>query len=377
MPHWTRADVIAHRIHAQQLDRPLAERPLTDAATLDIGIQDTGRDAASWSLVNRGVAVSGPDELNDSHLLACVWSLRASPHFYRRSELPDVLVAVSPYSDADADKRIIGADQPLKAAGIPTRQALGVVAERMRRIVDKPMVKGEVSTRLTKKLDPPYLRTCVPCQAVHAWEMPFRLGALCGGLELEAGTSPPMLRRIPGWPRRQAGPALDPMAAPAHLQPIRAYLRLLGPATPGDVAGFMDASVADVKDHWPDDALAVTVEGKKAWLLGDDRPPRAVPDSKVWLLGPFDLLLQGKDRSVLVPDRARHKALWPALGRPGAVLSGTDIIGLWRPKAAGKNFSVRLDVWAEPTPGVRGRIEEQAGLLAEHRGLRFAGILWE
>ena len=101
----------------------------------------------------------------------------------------------------------------------------------------------------------------MPCQAIHAWEVPFRISALYAGLELEPGTSPPVLRRVAGWPRRAPGPAEDPMAAPEHLQPIRNYLRFLGPASPQDVATFLDSPVAEVKAHWPDDAVEVTGRG--------------------------------------------------------------------------------------------------------------------
>jgi hypothetical protein len=370
----TAREVVAHRISAQQLDRPRAERPLTDAAILDLGLQDTGRDGASWALANRGVPVAGPQMLADSAELALVWTLRASPHFYRRSDLPDVLVAVSPFSDADAAKRVVGADQPLKEAGIATRDGLAEVATALRRVVTAPTVKGEVSTRLTGELSAPYLRHCVPCDAVHSWEVPFRIGSFFGGLELEPGTSPPVLRRIPDWPDRPPGPAPDPAVAPERLQVVRNYLRFLGPATPQDVAGFLDGAVADVRAHWPEDAVEVQVEGKRAWALGELPDPPA-PEGRVWLLGPFDPLLQGRDRHVLVPDKTRHKTLWPTLGRPGAVLAGPEIVGVWRPKAAGKKFSLRLDAWAPLTRQVRSQVEEQAALLAEHRGLTFAGVV--
>ena len=233
-----------------------------------------------------------------------------------------------------------------------------------------------MSTRLAAVLDPPYLRVCVPCGAVHAWEIPFRTGAFYAGLELEPGTSPPVLRRIPNWPRRSPGPAPDPTAAPERLQVIRNYLRFLGPATPGDVAGFLDAAVADIKAHWPADAAEVSVEGRKAWSLGQ-LPEVAVEEDLVRLLGGYDLLLQGRDRSLLVPDKSRHKALWPTLGRPGALLVGAGIAGIWRPKATGKKFTLRLTAWSPPSRAVRARIEEQAAALAEHRGLAFAGVLQE
>ena len=45
-----RAEVMAFRIHAQQVDRQPRRRPLAEAAIFDFGIQDTGRDGASWAL---------------------------------------------------------------------------------------------------------------------------------------------------------------------------------------------------------------------------------------------------------------------------------------------------------------------------------------
>jgi hypothetical protein len=370
----TAREVVSARVVAQQLDRAVADRPLTDAAVLDLGVQDTGRDSASWALVNRGVPVAGPETLAGSADLALVWSLRGAPHFYRRADLPDVAVAVSPFSEADAAKRVIGAEQPLREAGISSREGLAVVADRLREVVAAPMAKGEVSTRLAAVLDPPYVRDCVACGAVHSWEQPFRIGAFFGGLELEPGTSPPVLRRIADWPSRAPGPAADPMAAPERLQVVRGYLRLLGPAAPADVAGFLDAALADVKAHWPDEAVPVQVDGHRAWSLGDFQPV-AVADDLVRLLGPYDLLLQGRDRQLLVTDRSLHKALWPSLGRPGAVLVGSEIVGTWRPKASGKRFSVRVELWTRPGAAARARIEEQAALLAQHRGLTFAGVL--
>ena len=368
-----RTEALASRIRAQQLDRPWAERSLTDADIVDFGVQDTGQAGAGWALANRGVPVSSAAELESSPDLALAWTLRSAPHYYRRQDLVDVLVATSPFSDKDAARRVIGADKPLKEAGIGALDGLTEVAAQMRSVVTKPMVKGEVSTALTQRLAAPYLRYCVPCQATHSWEMPFRLGALYAGLELEPGTSPPVLRRIPGWPSRTPGPAKDPAAAPERLQPIRNYLRFLGPATPNDVAGFLDAPVAEMKAHWPADAVEVSVDGRKGWML-EDRDSGHSDADLVRLLGGFDLFLQGKDRHLIVPDRSRHKQLWPVLGRPGAVLTGVEIVGTWRPKATGRTFTLRLDLWSPITKRVRGSIEAEAERLAAHRGLTLARI---
>ena len=361
-----------HRIAVQQLDRVSAPRSLTDAAVFDLGVQDTGRDGASWALVNRGVPLETPADLEESGDVGLVWTLRASPHYYRRGDLFDVMVATSPLSEADAAKRVVGAGKPLKTAGIATLDGLAEVADQMRRIVTRPMGKGEVSTRLTGALSEPFLRECRACEAVHAWEVPFRIGALYGGLELEPGTSPPVLRRIPGWPRRQPGPGSDALAAPPRLQPVRRYLEFQGPATPHDVAAFLDAPVSVIQKAWPTDARVVQVAGEERWLIGE---AQAVADSGlVRLLGPYDLLLQARDRDLLVPDRQRHKALWPVIGRPGAVLVGTDLVGLWRPRASGRSLKILLEPWTKINSRVRAKIEEQAERLAAHRGVELTGL---
>lgn len=100
-----REEALARRLAAQQLGRPTAARPLTDAAVFDLGVQDTGRDGASWALANRGVPVTSPAELERSPAVALAWTLRSAPHYYRRVDLPEVLVATSPMSDRDAAKR--------------------------------------------------------------------------------------------------------------------------------------------------------------------------------------------------------------------------------------------------------------------------------
>ena len=369
----TRADVLAYRIHSQDVDRaPSRRRAVTSAAIFDFGVQDTGRDGASWALANRGVPVANAEALEASDEVALAWTLRGSPHYYRRGELFDAFVATSPMSEADAAKRSINTDKLLKPAGISVEAGLAEIAGKMRTVVTRPMVKGDVSTRLTAALDEPYLRFCRPCGVLHAPEQAFRLSALYAGLELEPGTSPPVLRRIKGWPRRTPGPAPDALSAPKRLQPIRNYLRFLGPATPGDVAGFLDTSVAEVKAHWPEDAEEVKVAGTKRWWFGGEEPD---PESDlVRLLGGYDLLLQGRDRDLLVPDKSRHKALWPVIGRPGAVLVGAEVVGMWRPKAVGGRFTLRLELWDKVRARARGELEQQAERLAGHRGLTLAAI---
>ena len=357
----SRSQVLAFRVRAQQLDRLAGT--LDDTAVLDIGVQDTGPDGAPWALAIRGVDVRAvPDDA-----LALVWTIRGAPHVYRREDLPAVAAAVEPFSDADAGKRIFDASKPLKAAGISNLAALDAVAAAMRSIVTAPMVKGEVSTALAAVMNPPYLRWCRACQATHPYEQPFRLAALRAGLELEPGTSPPVLRPVPGF---------TPAAATSErYDVVRAYLRLLGPATPKHVADYLDAPVKDVRQRWPADAVEVSLDGETRWVLAADEPRLLDGEvDVVRLLGPFDLFLQAKDRPLLVDDPVRAKELWPVLGRPGAVHVDGEVVGTWRPRKAGRRLTVQLHPWVRWPPARREAVEEQAEQLAAHRGVDLAGV---
>jgi hypothetical protein len=337
-----------------------------DDGILDLGVQDTGGPgAARWALALRGREVE--DKAVEDEALVYLWTVRGAPHAYRRSRAAEVVAAVTPYDEAEAGKRIHDAAKPLREAGIPVLEALEVIAGHLREIVVEPTVKGEASTALTARLAPPFLRYCRPCEAIHSFEQPFRLATTLAGLELEPATSPPLLRPIPGWD----GSATT---RSAELDPVRAVLRRLGPATAQHVAGYLDAPVRTVRRHWPDDAVEVAVDGEVRGVLADDVPllEDPPPVEGVRLLGAFDPWLQVRDRTLLVADEARRKDLWRVLGRPGAVLQGTEVVGSWRPRSQGERLQLRVELWdGAPLPD---GIEEQAERLAAHRSQSFAGF---
>lgn len=349
---------MAHRATVHGLG-PTVPRPVNEIEILDLGVQDTGSEGAGWALAIRG----GKGTVSDD--IALIWSLRGAPHAYRRVDLAQVAAAVAPFSEADAAKRIFDASKPLREAGISALEALDHVAARMREIVTEPMVKGEVSGALTEVLPAPYLRFCRSCNTTHPYEMTFRLAAVRAGLELEPGTSPPVLRPA------STGLATD---YPDRLDTIRSYLHFFGPAKPTHVAAYLDAPVREVKARWPSDAVQVAVEGpegpEERWILAGDQEALEAEGvaTSTRLLGNFDPYLQVRDREMLVGDVQRRKELWPTLGRPGAVLSGGEVVAAWRPRKAGKKLVVRLQPWADLPQGTRSSIEGEAERLAEFRG---------
>src|SRR3990170_3865127 len=99
----TRNQVLAFRVHAQELDATTRSSS-TDAQVLDLGVQDTGPDGASWALEQRGYTPGADD-------LFMAWTLRGAPHVYRRPQAAAVAAAVAPFSAADAAKRVFDASR--------------------------------------------------------------------------------------------------------------------------------------------------------------------------------------------------------------------------------------------------------------------------
>ncbi|MGY6501498.1 MAG: DNA glycosylase AlkZ-like family protein [Acidimicrobiales bacterium] len=376
----TRTQVLEHRFvrHGLHADPDSTSDP-SDLALLDLGIQDTGPDGSRWAMAVRGLECDDAD-------LAMAWTWRGAPHRYRRRDLPELLVATAPFSESDAAKRVFDASKPLKEAGIPVLDALTTIADHLRDIVDEPMVKGDVSTDLTRRLDAPFLRECRPCGTTHIYEQPFRLAALQAGLELDPGTAPPVMRRIEGvTPTRftVTGSAASPM-----LHAVRVHLRFFGPARPTDVAGAIDSPVKEVTSQWPDDVVEVTITdggadvGRVPYVvLAEDAEALVSADGDhrpvVRLLGPYDPYLQLRDRELLVADATRRKQLWPVLGRPGAVVVDGEVVGTWRPKASGRRLRVRIDPWTRWSRDVRAEVEAGAERIAAGRGIDFAGLIDE
>jgi DNA glycosylase AlkZ-like len=120
----------------------------------------------------------------------------------------------------------------------------------------------------------------------------------------------------------------------------------------------------------------VLVEGERRWVLAGDRPlPEVERAETVQLLGPYDLFLQARDRPLLVEDPARSRALWPVLGRPGAVLVDGEVAGTWRPRTSGRKLTVTVDLWATATSAVRSAVRDRAERLAAHRHVRLADVV--
>jgi hypothetical protein len=368
MGELAREKVIAYRVAAQGLHRESSS--VDDLAVLDFGVQDSG-DAARLAFDAR--MRSGPPRggVGPGESLALAWTLRGAPHLHRRRDLDWLAGALWPLSDADASARLDAAAS-MKKAGLAGLDGFTAAVRAMRDVVTASMAKGAASTAVTKVTPDAMHRYCRGCQAIHVFEMSFRLASLPAGIELDPGTSPPVL-----VPRADAVlPGRTDVDALQRL--VRAYLTLLGPATQAEVAGYLDARRADLAQVWPDDLAEVSVEGRSGWIpreqlakLRKSRAPRLTR-----LLSPYDPYLQARDRQLIVPDQAVHKALWPVLGRPGVLFVDGEVVGTWRAKGGKTRLELTVDAFAAVPPKVRREVEAEAERVAAVRGMPEAQVRW-
>ncbi|MDP9091382.1 MAG: winged helix DNA-binding domain-containing protein [Actinomycetota bacterium] len=360
----TRAQVIAYRVASQGLHRDTATAG--KLGVLDIGVQDSSVDGARLAFDARLAKPLPASSIGPGKPLALTWSLRGAPYVHRRADLNQLAAALWPLSEPDAAGRLNETGPSVARAGIPALEQWAVAVEAMHEVVTKPMGKGAASTAVTRRIPRQMWRDCRGCKAMHISDSAMRPAALTAGLEIEPGSSPPVLLPRP----RAVVPAGVDVAGVLKL--IKAYLTLLGPAAPGDAAGYLDARRADVQDIWPSDLVEVTVDGRTGWLPADRVAAleKAQPADLVRLLGPFDPYVQARDRELIVPDKALHKTLWPVLGRPGILLVGGEVLGIWRPKAAGVKLTVAVEAFAPLPASAWTQIEAEAERVGAVRGAR-------
>jgi hypothetical protein len=358
----TRREVLAYRVAAQGLDR--TARTVDDLDVLDIGVQDSGADAARLAFDARLAGCPPRGDVGPGLPLALVWSLRAAPHLHRRDDLDSLAAALYPMSEADAAGRLNETGPSIARAGIPAMEQYAIAVREMRAAVRSPMGKGAASGAVTQRIPAVMWRDCRPCKAKHISDSAMRPAALAAGLELQPGTAPPVLQPRPGArvPRKVDVAALQRL--------VVGYLTLLGPASEADAAGYFDARRADIARVWPKGLLEVRVDGRQAWLPESraDALVGAPEPDLVRLLGPFDPYLQARDRDLIVPDRAAQKALWPVLGRPGVLLVDGEVAGMWRPRVSGSKLALAIEAFAPLPPPVWDSIAEEAQRVGAVRG---------
>jgi hypothetical protein len=354
---------MAYRIAALGLARRGRQRP-GDLPVLDLGVQEYTPGSMRVALAARTDA-----DLADRRLIM-VWAARGAPHLHRREDLPSLMKALWPVSDADASARI-------NSAQIPAGVKLGIAAftataTAFRAVVHGPMPRGQASTEVSARVPAELTYECRACRARHIAGNVWQHSGLAGAIEVESrgkdATLAP-IKDLPGPPTENDGAG----------DLIRTYLRLLGPATPVEVAKYFGSASAAMKGVWPDGLAEISVAGRRTWLpaAAVDDLASAQPVRGVRLLPPMDALLQARDRDLLVPDKRQQKEVWRTLGNPGVLLVDGEIAGVWRAKMAGrKRVDLTLTPFGSLSAATRRSVLAEAAAVARAREVPDAAVTY-
>src|SRR5690349_17624303 len=196
-----RGTVMAYRLAALGLAERGDDRP-GDLPVLDLGLQEYTPGSTQVALAARTDA-----ELTDDRLLT-VWAARGAPHLHRRRDLPALVKALWPVTDADAATRIKSAQIP--DAGRLGIRAFTVTAQAFREVVRSSMPRGEVSTQVSRLVPAELVYDCRACGARHIAGNVWQHSGLAGGIEVESrgreATLGP-IRDAPPLPTENAGSA--------------------------------------------------------------------------------------------------------------------------------------------------------------------------
>ncbi|MFG2044313.1 winged helix DNA-binding domain-containing protein [Dactylosporangium sp. NPDC048998] len=359
-PKVGRGQVLAYRRIANALHERLDGGPDT-LGVLDLGVPNVPAGAARQALAARCTRPLDGD-------LALAWSTRGALHLHRPADLPALAAALWPLGDTDAAARFATGQLPPEAGKLGV-EAFRATAAAFQAVVRAPSAKGDVSRAVSAQVPAELTYDCRPCGARHISGGLFQQAGLAGGVALDEDAAKTVL--VPAHPR----PSIPdfPFGTAGF---VRAYLRLLGPATPGDAAKYIGTTVGALRPAWPGDLAEVSVDGRKAWLPPEDVDAllAAPPIRGVRLLPPSDPFLQARDRSVLVPDKAQAKEVWRILGNPGVLLLDGEISGTWRARLVRSRLELTVTPWLPLTAATRRCVDSEAQTVAAARGLDSADV---
>jgi hypothetical protein len=147
----------------------------------------------------------------------------------------------------------------------------------------------------------------------------------------------------------------------------RRYLHVFGPSTPlsfATWAGIEPRGAAAAFAALDGSLIQVRTPIGSAWILAADEPafagePGPAAPARLLPSGDAYYLLQGADRTLLVPDAKRRGELWTSRVWPGALLVNGEIVGTWRRA----NEKLSIATWRRLSGAARDAVVEEAEAL--------------
>jgi hypothetical protein len=161
-----------------------------------------------------------------------------------------------------------------------------------------------------------------------------------------------------------ARPAMTPHDARQEL--ARRYLHVFSPTTHASFSEWAGIGPAQGRATFDEltarrELVAVTTPLGEAFILASDEtsfraPPGQAAAARLLPSGDTYYLLQGADRTLLVPDAAQRAQLWTSRVWPGALLVSGELAGTWRRD----QHKVTVSLWRALTRAQIAAVEAEA-----------------
>lgn len=365
---------VAFRVAAHNLHERLPPDGLLDAAAV-AAVQDTPPGNAGVALSAR-VAKLTPDDvesaLHDDRTLLRMLSLRGAAHIVPRRDGTVFGPGALAVDEDSLREQLLGAWPAIESPGWSAREALGSVIGVLTAVLAdaEPRTKGQLSEALHGRVPPELEPWCDACDVHHVPDQLLRLAGTAGVYAY-------------GWPqgRRQMLMATDiwlgePLGGDvpaARLELARRFVHAYAPVSPRHFAAWTGVAPGEARDRLEAlgaELVDVKLDGAMAVVLADDLEVLADPPlaSGARLIPAGDPFLAQRDRSTLLADKARQRAVWRPVGSPGLVLMTGHPVGTWRARVAGSRLQVTVEAFGSLGDRQRTAIEQAAAILAPFRG---------
>lgn len=350
---------LGYRWHQHGLGEDGAGGRLDDLLLL--GMQGSRQSAGEHPLSQRTTRIGNtplPDAIRPDGPLVSLWSVRGAPHAHRTTQLGILRDALAPRDTDEGGGAFVEAVQEVAAA-------LG-------QVVTAPTPKGDASAEVAGKVSPSLVQWCDRCKADHVPDDIFRAAGRQGLVVIgstDQGTT--MLHPPPQ--------AVQDTVEQPRLALLQAFFRVNGPASRALFRDWAASSTQSTRELWDElvnDLVTVTVDNKRCELPGAlvDAVEHAPTADGVALVPPHDPYLRQVDRTLLVPDTGRRRAVYRALSGPGALLVDGEVAGTWRYRRSEHQLTV--EPFGEVTPTQKRAAEQRAASLAASTGDDAPGVDW-
>jgi hypothetical protein len=330
------------------------------------GLQAQLLSAAELALSARVAGVTREtlkDELWVKKTLVRAWTVRGTIHVIPADDLPLWTAALG-------TRRYWESKEWLERQGLTAKEAAAITATVIDTLGVRGSTRAEIADAVVARLGTKF-RPKIASMWGELLSPASYLGKLCFGPSVGANVTFVRADRWIGkWPQ------VDPDVAWREL--VRRFLRAYGPAPLEALVRWFriePANALSLLRSLEGDATTVTIEGREAWMLAEDRSVPRRRASGVRLLAQYDCYVIGSHPRETVISEAAQKRIrsykrgqWEgAVGVPVLLVDGV-VSGVWERRERGGRVEITVHPATHLTPAQRNGVRAEGDRIGRFFG---------